>query len=554
MPLVEASVIAILVAVAGITIAEVRGNLLPRWAIALSMLAWLGFLLIFPSGRSTSGLLTVIAAAAGVVIVAGELSELLRPWAPLAFVVAFASMCAGQVWRYTRRSSIAERQSTKWLVLGLLPTIAVFLGVGVLSLLPAADPSMLDQSWYMAVAPAAMWVVPIAATAGILLGDRGPVDEFIRHGVAATGTALMAVGTYIAVLGIAGTGWAAAAACLTVLPSAWVFFRIGTALAYSRGPQRPLAALPARLGTSPDPRHVGDAVAATIRQALGVPAARVLVGGELLSHQGDETATTERAEVDFDGTRVAEFLVAPRAGESTLTRRDRAILDRISVAAAPALRGAFAAREAQEARGRLETARSDERRRLHADLHDELGPALAGLGYTAKAASHTLNGQSPEVKTMLGSIEAGTQALVRRVREISYDLRAEELTGARLEAILAERLRIADDPLDVSLTCDPVPDELLPDILRIVQEGVTNVRRHAAARSCTVTVRVDEHGRVSITVDDDGTGASPNAPEGIGRASIRRRAESHGGWVDFTSTGDGSRLTAVLGRAGNRHA
>ncbi|MBT8798997.1 sensor histidine kinase [Microbacterium flavum] len=365
---------------------------------------------------------------------------------------------------------------------------------------------------------------------------------------------LVAAATYIAVLGVAGTAWAAAAACAIVLPSGVLFLRAGTALAYSRGPQRPLAALPGRLASSPDPGHVADAVAVTIREALGVPAVEVLVSGESLAHQGGEAATTERCEVDFDGERVAEIQLAPRAGESVLTRRDWLILDRISVTAAPALRGAFAAREAEEARSRLETARADERRRLHADLHDELGPALAGLGYTARAAAHNLHGPTPTVEAMLISIEAGIRALVRRVREISYDLRSEELSGTRLEAILEDRLRTEDDQLDISLICQPVPDELLPDILRIVQEDVTNVRRHAIASRCTVTVGIDQQRRVRITVDDDGSSADPNATEGIGHASIRRRAKKHGGWMEFTSSVHGSQLTAVLGSAGIRDA
>jgi signal transduction histidine kinase len=554
LPLVEASVIAILVAVAAITVAEVRGQPLPTWAIALSMIAWLWFLLIFPSGRPTNRPLAVIVAVASLIVAAGEFTRMLSPWAPGAFVASFAAVCAGQVWRYVRRSSIPERQSTKWLVLGLLPAIGIFLGVGLLSLLPAADPTMLEHSWYLMASTGAMWLVPIAATAGILLGDRGPIDELIRYGIAGAGTALVAATTYIAVLGAAGTAWAAAAACAIVLPSGVMFLRTGTALAYSRGPQRPLAVLPARLASSPDPRHVADAVAVTIREALGVAAVRVLVDGEPLAHQGDETATPEWTEVKFDGERVAEILLAPRAGESVLTRRDRRILDRIGVTAAPALRGAFAARAAEQARTRLETARTDERRRLHADLHDELGPALAGLGYTAKAAAHNLDGRSADVERMLGSIEVGTQALVRRVREISYNLRSEELSGARLEAILEDRLRIADDRLDVRLTCEPVPDELLPDILRIVQEGVTNVRRHAEASTCTVAVGVDEQRRVRITVDDDGRTVEPSASEGIGHASIRRRAEMHGGWMEFARSPHGSRLTAVLGTEGSSRA
>ncbi len=552
-PLVEASVIAILVAVTAITLAELSGSALPSWAVALTMVAWLVFLLIFPSGDSTNRVLTITVALATVIIIGGQWSDPLSTAAPYAFVVSFAAVCAGQIWRYARRSSISERQSTKWLVLGLLPAIGVFLGVGLISLLPAASGAVLDQPVYLVASTAAMWLVPVAATAGILLGDRGPIDELVRFGVAATGTALVTAGVYVAVLDVAAPVWAAAAACAVVIPASWLSLRAGTLLAYSRGPQRPLALLPARLGSISDARGVGQVVTETVREALGVSAVEVLLSGESLARSGDdEPKSVDRTMVEFDGKSVAELLVAPRPGEAGLTRRDQAILDRIAVMAAPALRGALAAQETAEARNRLGSARADERRRLHADLHDELGPALAGLGFTAKAASRTLSGRAPDVETMLSSIESASQTLVHRVREIAYDLRAEELSGERLALILEERLRIADDSLDVDLHCEQVPDNLLPDILRIVQEGVTNVRRHAAARSCNVVVRADEQGRVRITVTDDGSGAPANATEGIGHASIRNRAQQHGGWADFASTPRGSRLTAVLGTSGGR--
>lgn len=549
-PVVELSVVGTLAAVAAVTIAGLRAVPLPPWVVALSMIAWIVLLLIFPTGRPTNAPLTVVALLAAAAVVVAESWSPLRPVAPVAFIAAFGAMCAGQIWRYRRRSSIPERQSTKWLVLGLLPAIGIFIGVGLIAQLPAADPAVFEDPRYLVASTAAMWLVPLAAAAGIVIGDRGPVDELVRIGISVVGTALVAAATYVAVLGAAGPGAAAAAACLVVLPAGWSFLRIGTALAYSRGPQRPLAALPARLGSAPDPAQVGDAVARTVQEALGVPVVHVLVHGELLAARGSGGRPSERIDVEFGGAAVAELRVGPRPAEPGLTRRDRLILDRIVEAAAPALRGADAAREAQLARSRLETTRADERRRLHADLHDELGPALAGLGFTATAAARTVRDRPGDAIRMLESIESGTQALVRRVREISYDLRPEEVVGQGLEAILVERLRTGDDDLEVRFRCEPVPDELVPDILRIAQEGVTNVRRHAAAMTCEVTVRVDGSGCVWITVTDDGVGAGPQAPEGIGLPSIRRRVQRRGGRVDFTTSPRGSTLTAVLGPVG----
>lgn len=547
---VDVSLVAIFVAVAAVMVAEATGGALPEWAVSVSMLAWLAFLLIFPSGAPTNTVLAIVAAAGALLLLLGLGLPALAPVEPVAFGATFAALAAGQVWRYHRRSSIAERQSTKWLMLGLIPATGAFFGIGLISLLPAAGPGIVEQPWYLAASTIGMWLIPLAATAGILVGERGPVDELVRFTIAATGTVFVATAVYLAVLGVAPPGWAAAAACLSVLPSAWAFLSLGTTLAYARGPQRPLASLPAKLGSASTPGEVGAAVAASIRDALGVPAVEVTARDESLARAGDpEEPTTTHRVVAFHGVPVAEVRVAPRRGETGLTRRDREILDRVALIAGPALRAADAARQADEANERLTTTRADERRRLHADLHDELGPALAGLGFTARAAARALEAGDARVAAMLESIESGTHALVRRVREISYDLRSAELSGEHLERILEGRLRVPDDPLQIRLDCEPVPDELAQDVLRIVQEAVANVRRHAAARVCEVSVRGDDEDQVWITVTDDGDGALPDAPSGIGQASIRARATAHGGSVEFTSTERGSRLTAMLATA-----
>lgn len=550
-PLVEIALVAILVSV-GVVMAAGMGHLaLPTWAVTVSMVSWLAFLLIFPSGATTSRGLGFAAVAVMVVIILSAFWPPISSAGGWAFIVGFAALAGGQVWRYVRRASVAERQATKWLMLGLVPAAAVFLGVGLVSLLPAAPPDLLYQPWYLFAATVGMWLVPLAATAGLLLGERGPVDELVRYGIAAIGTALVAVAIYFVVLDVGQAGWAAVAACVSVLPSAWLFNRVGVAIAYSRGPQRPLAALPTRLGGVSDPREVCEVVADTIMGALGLEAVQVRAGDGLLARVGVGAELPVVEVVEFGGQPAAEFRVAPRRGESGLSRRDRQVLQRIGVLAGPALRGARAATEAAEASERLATAREDERRRLHADLHDELGPALAGIGFTAKAATVALGTDASRATAMLASIQAGTRALVRRVREISYDLRPVELDGQMFADILAERLRVADDPLQILLECEPVADELATDVIRIVQEGVTNVRRHARATTCEVSVRHDQQHRVWVTVSDNGIGAPVGASEGIGHASIRARARAHGGHVSFDSTCRGSRLTAVLPGGGH---
>jgi two-component system nitrate/nitrite sensor histidine kinase NarX len=83
-------------------------------------------------------------------------------------------------------------------------------------------------------------------------------------------------------------------------------------------------------------------------------------------------------------------------------------------------------------------------------------------------------------------------------------------------------------------------------LLRIVQESLTNVRKHAGARHAWVTLRCSPD-QVELTIADDGRGFDPRLPHGrqhVGLAGMRERAYSLGGALTLaTSPGQGTRLT-----------
>lgn len=541
-----AALFAALLSLASLTGASVDP---PAWLIALSMAAWLGFLAVYPTGRPEPRLAAAALAVACVPILGQIAWPALSPVAGVTFIASFTAGTAAQIWRYQRRSSVAERQATKWLLLGLIPALGVFLGFGVLSLLPAVGPGIVEQPSYGVVATLAMWAVPVAGTVGLVMGDRGPVDPLVVGTAAVVGTAFgVAIAYFVSLSAGATAGWATVVACLVVVPLLACFRWAGERLAYARGPHGPLSRLPGRLAAAATPDEIASAVADTLRTALGSPSSAVLVDDGVAATSGSAGPGTLRHPVAFQGEEVAILEVVPRAGETQLSARDRRTLGAIASQAAPALFGARAALRAAGAAEMLARTREEERARLHADLHDDLGPTLAALGFMASAASSAIDGSPDTARTLLAGLEVRVHGAVARVRELAYDLRPPELERLGLVAMIRER--IGDGPPTVVVRADldgaPLAVDLQVAALRIVQEAVANVRRHAEARRCEVTLR-REAGSVVITVTDDGVGPPGPVPSrGIGLTSIAQRAREFDGTCEFGPGQVGSVLRVTL--------
>jgi two-component system, NarL family, sensor kinase len=203
-------------------------------------------------------------------------------------------------------------------------------------------------------------------------------------------------------------------------------------------------------------------------------------------------------------------------------------------------------------RADLVTMREEERRRLRRDLHDGLGPTLAGLTLGLDTA-RTLAPDQPDLHELLGRLKAETQRAVNDVRRIVYGLRPPALDELGLAGSLHEevcRLQCQAPALVVSLTA---PDHGLDDLpaavevacYRIVTEALTNVVRHAHARRCLVRIQLD-HG-LGVEVCDDGVGLPEGWRTGVGIASMRERvAELGGELVIEPSLPHGTRIAARL--------
>jgi len=183
-----------------------------------------------------------------------------------------------------------------------------------------------------------------------------------------------------------------------------------------------------------------------------------------------------------------------------------------------------------------------ERERIARDLHDVLGHTLSVITLKAELAGWLLtqpNGHERVSKEMADVERIAARALA--------DVR-ETILGEQAETLVAELQRAADTlrTAGIALACvdehsriDATQERILCLALR---EAVTNIVRHANARSCHVRLQTEPDGHV-LEVRDDGRGGSFR--EGQGLKGMRERAEAGGGSVS-RDVSAGTRLTVRL--------
>lgn len=206
----------------------------------------------------------------------------------------------------------------------------------------------------------------------------------------------------------------------------------------------------------------------------------------------------------------------------------------------------------QRARERLVTAREEERRRLRRDLHDGLGPALAGLRFKAETARALLPvGAGPSAIQLQGLSEeiARTVADVRRLVEGLRPPALDDLGLVEACRRAIERLTEACDiraQVRVAEAIPAMPAAVEVAAYRIVVEASTNIVRHAGATGFEVSFSVGS-GKLAVAVRDDGAGLSPRKRAGSsGVAIMRERAEELGGTVEIVDSPAGVTVEARL--------
>jgi two-component system NarL family sensor kinase len=194
-----------------------------------------------------------------------------------------------------------------------------------------------------------------------------------------------------------------------------------------------------------------------------------------------------------------------------------------------------------------------ERGRIARELHDNSGQALVSIGTNLELAEKQLGSASTEVQARIKlSRELASQTLAQ-IRRISHELNPPE--WADQDFAQAVEWLIQSTGLRGQLTVDPVvvdvPPDLPPAVLtvlyRTLQEGFTNIQRHAGAQRISLEASHTARG-VTLMLEDDGRGFDPAAAApGIGLANIRRRIQSLGGKLEIrSSAGAGTCIFAFV--------
>jgi two-component system NarL family sensor kinase len=202
-------------------------------------------------------------------------------------------------------------------------------------------------------------------------------------------------------------------------------------------------------------------------------------------------------------------------------------------------------------------ARAEERTRIAREIHDTLAQGLTAIALNIESAMNRLETRPDQARERLQSALDMARENLEDARRSVVDLRtASQLEGKPLAEALAGLARSFTSAtgipvrFDVDAECtERLPLRIEAELFRIVQEALTNVRKHAHARRVEIVMR-RRGSSLSLLVRDDGRGFVVSArrrPDSHGLVGMRERAKLLGGRVEISSKpGGGTRVRALI--------
>ena len=311
-----------------------------------------------------------------------------------------------------------------WLVVAVL--LVVMVNVGSWFSLPAGREILLLLTFPL---------VPVAVTIAVLrhgLFDvRLVLSRLLLYGLLSAGV----VAAYIGIVALLERVLdAAGAPVVATLAVALAFNSVRLRLQHlierafygaRRDPVRAVSVVGQRLAGD----DLGDVLGA-MRETLRLPYAAIESRQGRLASRGELVDDLHVVPLLHSGAEVGRLVVGVRRGERKLSGSDVAVLDLLATPLAVAL-------ELEASRDRLLTATAEERRRLHRELHDSLGPVLTGAAFKADGAALAARTNPETAEALATQLAAQLRDAIGDVRRLVYGLRPPALDQVGLVAALA---------------------------------------------------------------------------------------------------------------------
>jgi signal transduction histidine kinase len=434
----------------------------------------------------------------------------------------------------------------------------VTVGVGAIAMATSGPVS--ETAWALAMA-----AIPVGVTVAVVRHQMLDIELVLNRTivyVVLTGVVVAAYVVTVSALGeVAAKKVGVAAVALVALLVAAARDRMQRMVDRALfGARRDPYAVVARLGERVDaargPLEALEQLATELRSALRLPyvAVQPAAGNLPPVESGADVAGHVDVPIAVHGEPVGMLRVGRRHRGERFRPEEESVLHDTARRAGALMQAAVLVADLRASRERIVAAREEERRRLRHDLHDGVGPQLAGLALQLDALARRL-GDDDENAARVQQLRDRLRATVVEVRRVVDNLRPPALDDVGLVEAVRQQVSAyavvgagnGSRPL-VEVTAAGLPE--LPAAVevaayRIITEAVANAVRHGRPSHCDVTLHCG-NGSLELTVSDDGTGIPTDATPGVGIASIRERAAEVGGRLRIDSGPSGTTIAASL--------
>jgi signal transduction histidine kinase len=468
-------------------------------------------------------------------------------------------------WTYRSTQDAEARRKIRWLVFGgLLSGISGL----VLWQLPAnvlGHPFIDSNALGLLALP-----LPLTIAVAVLRHHLFDIDTILNRALVYGGLTAIVVGIYIGIVAGLDTVFRAQGNLLIALVGAGIISvlvqplrlwlqRIVDRMMFGErdNPDAVLTRLGQRLETTLAPEAVLPTIVETLAHALKLPSVAITVNQGNRLAKAVEYGVASGPQLIFplvyQSEMVGQLLVSPRSADEPFSEADKHLLEHFAHQAGIAVHATRLSADLQRSREHLVTAREEERRRIRRDLHDGIGPALAGLTLKVGAARNVLTREPAVADQLLMELGSDIEAAIADIRRLVYALRPPALDELGLVAALraqaaqyqvrdsnrgnASTLALLRVTIDAPAHLPPLPAAVEVAIYRIASEALANAAKHAGACTCRITLEVGK--TLHLEIADDGSGLAPDRKVGVGLVSMRERAEELGGTCVVTSNAAG---------------